>query len=545
MEARRTAANNVVLYQTNILPRKQLLIVFPILAISQIVCFVDQTGIGVALPKIGRELNAEDTISWAGTSALIANTIFQVLYGRMSDLFGRKSVLLTALVLLAMSDLLCGLSRNATMLYIFRGFAGVANGGIVSLSAMIVSDIVTLKERGKWQGIIGACVGIGNMSGPFVAAAFAQKDNWRGFFWVLSPVAAACCILCMVVLPTPKDQPRADIKTVLRRIDYGGIFFGSAALILLLIPIAGGGDYFDWDSPMVISMLVLGACCMVFFIFVEHRVAALPMMPLSLFKSGPVSVMLLQNFFFGMVLYSQAYYLPLFMQNVRRLSPLTTACLMLPIYGLQALSSITSGQYISHFERYGEVIWTGFFLWTLGIGLTCIFSLDTPLWAIAMVLAIQGMGAGCVFQPVLVALQAHCAKEHRAIVISNRNFIRSLGGAVGLAISAAALQNSLRKAIPAEFRSLALSSYDTPPFEKLDQRQILLILKAYETASRTVFIMNVPFMILCLVGCLFIKDRGLVKPGEEKGDLQLRNSPQIRSDDAESRSSDGKKEIVY
>lgn len=199
---------------------------------------------------------------------------------------GRKSVLLTALVLLTMSDLLCGLSRNATMLYIFRGLAGVANGGIVSLTAMIVSDIVTLRERGKWQGIIGACVGIGNMSGPFVAAAFAQKDNWRGFFWVLSPFAAVCCILCLVVLPTPKEQPRADIKTVLKRIDYGGIFFGSAALILLLVPIAGGGDYFDWGSPMVISMLVFGACCMLVFIYVEHKVAALPMMPR---KSSPFS----------------------------------------------------------------------------------------------------------------------------------------------------------------------------------------------------------------------------------------------------------------
>lgn len=165
------------------------------------------------------------------------------------------------------------------MFYIFRGFSGIANGGVVSLSAMIVSDVVTLKERGKWQGMIGACVGIGNMSGPFVAAAFVQKGNWRGFYWILSPIAASCCILCMLVLPTPKEQPRADVKTVLKRIDYGGIFFGTAALILLLIPIAGGGDYFDWNSPMAISMLVLGVCCMLIFIYIEHSVALLPMMP--------------------------------------------------------------------------------------------------------------------------------------------------------------------------------------------------------------------------------------------------------------------------
>lgn len=245
--------------------------------------------------------------------------------------------------------------------------------------------------------------------------------------------------------------------------------------------------------------------------------------------------MLLQNFFFGMVTYSQAFYLPLFMENARRLSPLITACLMLAIYGTQAISSIASGQYISRFERYGEVIWSGFFLWTLGIGLTCIFSLNTPLWTIAAVLAVQGMGSGSVFQPVLVALQAHCAKAHRAIVISNRNFIRSLGGAVGLAISAAALQNSLRKAMPAEFHALALSSYETPPFESLDDKQTLLILQAHVKASRTVFMTNVPFMVLCLAGCIFIKDRGLVRPGEEK-EIELSNSIETRGDEEECQS---------
>ncbi|EUC35742.1 hypothetical protein COCCADRAFT_24304 [Bipolaris zeicola 26-R-13] len=514
---RRTAADAIILHQINHLPRKKLLIVFSVLAISHVVCFIDQTGIGVALSTIGRELDAEDTISWAGTSALIANTIFHVLYGRMSDLFGRKSVLLTALALLSISSLLCGLALNAKMLYVFRAVSGVANGGVVSLSSMIVSDIVTLKERGKWQGMIGACVGIGNMAGPFIAAAFVQKSTWRGFFWMLSPIAALCGVLCLFVLPTPVDQPRADVKTVMKRIDYGGIFFGSAALLLLLIPIAGGGDYFEWNSPMVISMLVLGGCCVLVFVYIEHRVAVLPMMPLTLFKSGPVSVMLIQNFLFGMVAYSQTYYLPLFMQNARRLSPITSACLMLPIFASQTLSSIASGQYMSRSGRYGEVIWTGFFLWTLGVGLTCIFSLDTPLWAIALILAIQGTGVGAVFQPVLVALQAHCSKAHRAIVISNRNFIRSLGGAVGLAVSAATLQSSLYNAMPVEFRPLMLSSYDTPPFETMDDRQIRLILKAYATASRTVFIVNVPLMVLCLMGCFLIKDEGLMHQQEDKG----------------------------
>ena len=232
--------------------------------------------------------------------------------------------------------------------------------------------------------------------------------------------------------------------------------------------------------------------------------------------------MLLQNFLFGVVAYSQTYYLPLFFQNARRLSPLISACLMLPLTASQMISSIISGQYISRFERYGEVIWLGFFLWTLGVGLTCMLNLYTPIWTIVIILFVQGLGIGAVFQPVLVALQAHCAKAQRAVVISNRNFIRSLGGAVGLAVSAAALQNTLHKVMPAEFHSLALSSYDTPDFASLNPKQIAQILQAYATASRTVFIMNVPFMGLCLLGCFFIKDRGLQRPDEVMEDVEMK-----------------------
>jgi MFS family permease len=241
--------------------------------------------------------------------------------------------------------------------------------------------------------------------------------------------------------------------------------------------------------------------------------------------------MLFQNFFFGIVYYSQLYYLPLFFQNARGMPPILSAALVLPVPCAQMTTSILSGQYISRRERYGEVIWSGFFLWTLGIGLTCMFDLNTSIPAIVVILALQGVGVGFVFQPTLVALQAHCTKAQRAVVISNRNFLRSLGGAVGLAISAAVLQNSLKKALPPDFASLALSTYSTPDFKALgaSPAQKLEILQAYAHASRTVFIMNVPFIGLCLLGCLLIKDRGLERPD----DVQEPISSKDRSEDRE------------
>lgn len=274
---RQRAAEKALHDQTNILPFGQLMVVFTGLATSLVITFVDQNGISVTLPTIARDLGAQDTISWAGTSSLIANTMFTVLYGRLSDIFGRKVVYLSALVLLCIADLLCGLSQNPAMFYVFRGLAGVAGGGVTSLTMIIVSDVVTLEQRGKYQGILGASLGLGNIIGPFIAAAFVMRSTWRGFFWMISPLAALSAVVGYFLIPNNarKDRFRENVG----RIDWFGVLASSIGIIFLLIPISGGGSYFPWDSPMVISMLVIGGLSFIAFVFIEWKVASLPMLP--------------------------------------------------------------------------------------------------------------------------------------------------------------------------------------------------------------------------------------------------------------------------
>lgn len=274
---RQRAAEKALHDQTNILPFGQLMVVFSSLATSLLITFVDQNGISVTLPTIARDLGAEATISWAGTSSLIANTMFTVLYGRLSDIFGRKIVYISALISLCIADLLCGLAVNPAMLYVFRGLAGASGGGVVSLTMIIVSDVVTLEQRGKYQGILGASLGVGNTIGPFIAAAFIMRSTWRAFFWMISPLAACSAVVGYFLIPNNarKDRFRENI----RRIDWYGLLASSIGIIFLLIPISGGGSYFPWDSPMVISMLVIGGCSMITFGFIEWKVASLPMLP--------------------------------------------------------------------------------------------------------------------------------------------------------------------------------------------------------------------------------------------------------------------------
>lgn len=225
--------------QTNILPRGKLILVLATLSVTLLVTFLDQNGISVALPTIAADIQAQDTISWAGTSSLIANTMSQMLYGRLSDIFGRKAVYLAAIGLLALADLMCGLVNNAPAFYVFRGLAGIGGGGVTNLSMIIVSDIVTLEQRGKYQGIIGAMVGLGNVCGPFLAAVMIEKaHDWRAFFYMLAPLAAISGVISFFLLPS--KPPTGRFRDTVGKVDYWGWLSSSVAVLFLLIPISGG-----------------------------------------------------------------------------------------------------------------------------------------------------------------------------------------------------------------------------------------------------------------------------------------------------------------
>ncbi|KAF2089364.1 putative MFS transporter [Saccharata proteae CBS 121410] len=506
--------------QMNILPKARLIIVFVLLSLTLCVYCIDSTSIGQMLPSVAKDLRAQSTIGWAGISSLIANTVFQVLYGRLSDIFGRKLVYLSAIALLGVSALLSGFAVNSTMLYVARGLAGIAGGGISSLTQMIVSDVVSLERRGKYQGILGSMSGIGNLSGPVLGAVFAQRSAWRGlFFLLICPLSALCFAINWYVVPSV--TPTADFRENVRKIDFYGTFTSAVAIIFLLYPICAGGSYLEWRSATAISMLTIGGVAAVAFIFIECKVARLPMLPPSLFKRLPTAVLLAQNFFYGIAYYTYLYYLPLYYQNVRNYTPLTSALLTIPLVLCQSLTSWLSGQYISRRNRYIEVLWFGFLVWTIGASLAAaLFNRSIRPAAIIVIQCLVGLAIGCVLQTSLVAAQAHVSTSQRAVVISARNFLRSLGGAFGLAIAASVLQNVLQHSLPTEFKYLSDSSYATPDYSRYSHVDSERIRDAYAKASRSVFIMLAPVIGLCTIGCFFVRDVGLKKEDEEGGPLK-------------------------
>ncbi|KAK6198582.1 major facilitator superfamily domain-containing protein [Scheffersomyces amazonensis] len=507
----------------NILPTRKLVICLGALSLGLFTAFADQTSIVIALADISRDLNAETTINWAGTASLLANCVCQVLFGRLADIFGRKNILLFSLAVLAVADLACGFAQTGVQFYIFRAFAGIGQGGIQSLTMVMLSDICTLKQRGKYQGILGAQVGLGNAMGPFIMAGFIEHNSWRNFYHMMPPLIVLVMGAVWYLIDSKRNAKQLnDVlsrREKFKKIDYLGMFFSTAGLTLLLIPISGGGSTYAWDSALVIAMFVVGALCFISFLLVEWKIPKLPMIPLSLFTRLSLSLILGSNFFYGMAYYAFTYYLPYYFQIVRGLDTIHSSILLLPLVLTQSITSIMAGQLMSFTGHYKYIIMAGYGIWTISCGLCLLFNLGTNWGVICIVLILMGIGVGWTFQPTMVAAQSQAKKAERAVVISARNVLRSFGGSIGIAIASLIVSNSLLKeinqqqkldTIPISYLTyLKTHIYTKIDISGLDATQIKIIRAMYMKSIKDFFYLCIPLIGLCFISSLFVKDHGL------------------------------------
>ncbi|KAK6082749.1 transporter C3H1.06c 5 [Seiridium cupressi] len=512
--------------QTSRLPLRRLMSACLCLAAIYFVSTLDINSVATALPTISRPLNAGNSITWTGTAYLMGQTTFQALYGRLSDIFGRKPVLLVSIGCLIVGDVLCGFAKSITWLYVCRGLSGVGGGGISSLVQITVSDLVSLKDRGKYQGMLSGAIGLGAGTGPFLAAAFVDggKDNddsWRWICWV-PPILAAACLAAMWVLLRLKPVT-GSWRENMAKIDWFGLCAVMIAVVFVLDPINSGGSIFPWHSALVISMLSIGGFFFIVFGIMEKRVARIPMIPLHLFSQTSTAVIYLQSALYNCVWQVDIYFLPIYFQEVRGYSALQSATLALPLFMVQSLAGVASGPIMSRLARYGPVLYFGMALWTLGAGLKILFSLDTSVPVYVIVLIIEGAGIGFVLQRALVGLQALSKPEDRAMATSTWNLMRMLGSVFGMASSTAikyaATKASLPSSMPAELPSQVTDGTwqrGDPVFKEWESD----ILSAEMHGIRIVFIMLAPLVGLCLLGCCFIPDT--ILKGDQKDDHRVR-----------------------
>lgn len=426
--------------QTNYVPVKTIITIFLACATVDLLALMDQTTLAASLAIVSKELGASSESAWIAGAYFLTSTSFQLLYGRLSDIWSRKVLLVAGIFIFFFGSLAASLATSATQLIIFRAFTGVGGGGLMSVAQMIVSDIVPLRERGKYQGILGSVVALANGIGPVIGGAFASRGHgsWRWIFRLnlfLSVLTTTCVYFFM-----PLRKVNGNWKRKVAAIDFPGCVLSLSGSTLLVLSLTWAGGEYAWNSVQVITTLVLGICVMLVFVMWQWKGTSVPLIPLVIFKSKVVNGATLSMFVNGWNFLVQVYYIPTFYQLVYGYSAVKSGALLLPITLTQTLFSTLSGLVIHKTGRYRECLLLGWAVWAIGLGLYS--TLDSPSLGQQIGFGLlTGFGLGNTLQPSLIAIQAGVERKHMAVVTSTRNFVRNLGGTLGLALSGTIINN--------------------------------------------------------------------------------------------------------
>ncbi|KAL5340856.1 major facilitator superfamily domain-containing protein [Aspergillus crustosus] len=484
--------------QTNYVPKSTIVTIFLACSTVDLIALMDQTTLAASLSIIGNALNASDKAAWISGGYFVTSTCFQLIYGRLSDIWSRKFVLFVGLAIFFFGSLAASLAQSATQLIIFRAFTGVGGGGLMTVAQMIVSDVVPLRERGKYQGILGAVVAIANGIGPVIGGALSSisDDSWRWIFRLNLPLTALTTLSVLFFMPLRKVT--GDWKVKLKAIDFVGATLALAGTAVLLLGLTWGGGEYPWDSAHVVATLVVGVFVCVGFVVWQWKGARYPLVPMHIFKSRIVNGACLTMFINGWNFLVQVYYIPTFYQLVFNYSTVKSGAMLLPITLMQTVSSTLSGLIVHWVGRYRECILFGWVIWAVGLGLFSTLDESSGLGKQIGYGILTGVGVGNTLQPALIAIQAGVDRRDMAVVTSFRNFVRNLGGTLGLAIAQTIINNLLSSIIPTlhltptEQKSFLSSPQNylstLPPDKALHARSLLI--PAYKRGFRIIFVIG-------------------------------------------------------
>ncbi|KAL9036360.1 MAG: hypothetical protein Q9214_006169 [Letrouitia sp. 1 TL-2023] len=363
-------------------------------------------------------------------------------FASFSHIFGRKPMVLTGLVFFLAGAIVCGASTNFSVLLVGRSLQGVGGGGLIALTEIVVTDIVPLRFRGQWFGIISAMWSLGSVAGPVIGGAFAQKVTWRWIFWLNLPFIGIAFVFVPLFLKLAFHHH--PILHQLRRVDYLGSFLFIASATSFLIPVTWGGVSYPWSSFRTLLPLCLGIAGLLTFVLYEEIVATEPLIRMVIFKNRTAAVSYASTVLHGMILWSLLYYLPLYYEAVKSESPILAGVSLFPETFTVAPASMIVGILITITGRYRWAIWSGWFLTTLGMGLLYLLDTDTRTVEWVFLNLIGGLGMGMLFPSMAFAIQASQHNRDLAFAVAMFSFFRAFGQAIGVAVGGTVFQNQMK-----------------------------------------------------------------------------------------------------
>ena len=451
---------------------RQILTILGGLMMGMFLAALDQTIMATATRTIADDLHGFNLQAWATTAFLITSTISTPLYGKLSDIYGRRGFFLFAIAVFIGGSMLCGLSQNMYELAAFRAIQGIGAGGLMSLALAIIGDIVPPRERAKYQGLFLAVFGTASVIGPILGGFFAGADTilwvdgWRWVFYLNVPIGIAAMIVVARVLHLPHVR-------VNHRIDWPG----ALTLIIALVPlltIAEQGRDWGWGSGRAYLCYVIGAVGLIGFILAERAYKDEALLPLRLFGNRTVTVGAISSTVVGIAMFGGLLTVPLYLQIVKGSTATEAGLQLIPfVVGIMA-GSITSGQLIARTGRYRIFPIIGGTLMAVALGLFATIGADTPLWLTMIYMVVMGLGLGGNMQPMITAVQNAVSPREIGVATSSVTFFRSMGGTLGTAVFLSVLFNVLPGKIKGAFTTAAA----TPQFQSAlqthpDQAKIL------------------------------------------------------------------------
>src|SRR4051794_19877898 len=487
---------------------RQILMVFSGLMLGMLLAALDQTIVATALPTIVADLGGLNHLSWVVTAYLLTSTVSTPLYGKISDLYGRKKVFQSAILIFLLGSVLSGLSQNIGELIAFRAIQGLGAGGLLTLALTIVADIVPPRERGRYQGYFGGVFALASVGGPLLGGFFVDNLSWRWIFYINIPLGALALVVTSAVLNLPFKRQDHDI-------DY----WGASALVagvsaLLLVTVWGGSEY-AWTSPMILGLIAGGLAVLGLFLWWERRVAE-PIIPPRLFHNSIFSVSTTLMFVFGTTMFGAIIFLPVYLQLVKGASATASGLLLLPMMVGVLGASIGSGRLVSKLGRYRIFPIIGTSLITVGMYLLTYLHVSTSYVVFGLLIGLLGTGMGLCMQNVVLAVQNSVDVREMGVATSSVAFFRSMGGAFGTAFFGAILNNRLapwvHELVPASAgRRISGGNLTASPaaVHQLPEPVRNGIQLAFVHALHAVFLVGTPIAALGVVLALMLRETRL------------------------------------
>ncbi|CAB4897826.1 MAG: DHA2 family efflux MFS transporter permease subunit [Actinobacteria bacterium] len=475
------------------------------LMLTMFLAALDQTIVSVALPRIVSDLNGLSSLAWVVTAYLLASTASTPIWGKISDLYGRKIMLQIAIVMFLAASFLAGASQSMEWLIISRGLQGLGGGGIMVLAMASIADVIPPRERGRYTGLFTATFAFSSVAGPLIGGFFVESISWRWIFYINLPFG----IIAFFIIATVFNVPAQRVQ---HKIDYIGAVLMVAGVSTLLLLVEWGGSRYAWGSSTILSMIAASFILLATFIWHETRTEE-PLVPMSLFKNPIFTVSSAISFVVGLAMFGAIIFMPVFMQIVQGVTPTQAGMKMLPMMAGMAGASIIIGRLTSRLGRYKMFPIFGTASAAIGMLILSQIAVDTPYWHIALGLFILGMGMGSTMQVLMLAVQNSVPMKDVGAAISGSTFFRSIGGTLGTAIFGAIMTTQLAKNIKDSLPAGSVTDTDisnltsaVSTIASLPPTLHDIVLNAYASALGHVYIVAFPVMIIGFILTWFLKE---------------------------------------